>query len=117
LCPSCGAKNRDMADFCDNCGTKLTDGSLIAVMKWSMYVRYAYGSSLMGIVLIFLGIVLIVSGQLILSVLPLGVGMLLLAFGYVWITNRRSFVSGPDPTIPTADEAGMIESDFGKGLG
>jgi hypothetical protein len=116
-CPSCGAENRDGAEFCDSCGTKLTDGSLIADMKWGMYVRYAYGSLTMGIIMIFFGIVLIVSGRLLLSILPFGVGMLMLAFAYVWIANKRSFVGGPDTTIPTADEAAEIESDFGRGLG
>ena len=116
-CPSCGTQNRDGAEFCDSCGTKLTDGSLIAAMKWGMYVRYAYGSLTAGIIMIILGIALMVTGQLLLSVLPVGVGMLMLAISYVYMTNRRSFVGGPDETIPTADEAIEIESDFGKGLG
>jgi len=67
--------------------------------------------------LILVGVIFILSGQLLLSIFFFGTGMLGLAFAYVLIANKRSFVGGPDTTIPTADEAAEIESDFGKRLG
>ena len=116
-CPSCGAENRDGADFCDSCGTKFTEGTLVPAMRWWIYARYSFGALMVGLLSILIGVILITFGQLLPSIFFLGIGMLLLAIAYVVIANRRSFVAGPDTTIPTADEAAEIELDFGKGLG
>jgi len=116
-CSSCGAENREGAEFCDSCGTKLTNGAFVPAVKWWMYFDYTSRALIGGLLSILIGVVLITFGQPLLSIFFFGIGMLGLAFAYMMIGNKKSFIGGPDPTIPTADEATDIESDFGKGLG
>ena len=95
----------------------MTDGSFIPSVKWWMYADHTFGALMGGLLSIIVGVFLITFGQLLLSIFFFGMGMLGLVFACVLIANKRSFIGGPDPTTPTADEAIEIESDFGKGLG